>query len=359
MVKKIFFIILTGIVCCNVCFCEIAFAKNGKAKVYDIEKGTTEITSFTYSDNETDEFLPPSEGTGESMSSAQKVVIFHRADGTTVTKKADSNGKVTLPAIRNQVGYTFLGWSTKPNQSQNPQYQAGQVIQIKKATHLYTVMYSWKNEPDIQVGNLDNQLSAYSRIIFVGDSRTYFMQKTLIQEYGSNAILNVSFVCKTGQGLNWFKTTGDKLLRKEIARCQSGGENKPVAVIFNLGVNDLSDHNTGNGVEYKGVANEYISYMNSLAEQLSESNCKLFYMSVNPVNTAMKPTRKEAQLRYFNDKLQSGLNGRFQWIDTYKYLMKNGYSTYNAFKENIDDGVHYSRLTYKRIYKYCLNIIKR
>ena len=261
MVKKIFFIILTGIVCCNVCFCENAFAKNGKAKVYDIEKGATEIASFTYFDNETDEFLPPSEGTGESISSARKVVIFHRADGTTVTKKADSNGKVTLPAIRNQ---------------------AGQVIQIKKATHLYTVMYSWKNEPDIQVGNLDNQLSAYSRIIFVGDSRTYFMQKTLIQEYGSNAILNVSFVCKTGQGLNWFKTTGDKLLRKEIARCQSGGENKPVAVIFNLGVNDLSDHNTGNGVEYKGVANEYISYMNSLAEQLSESNCKLFY-SATPV----------------------------------------------------------------------------
>ena len=295
MVKKIFFIILTGIVCCNVCFCENAFAKNGKAKVYDIEKGATEIASFTYFDNETDEFLPPSEGTGESISSARKVVFFHRADGTTVTKKADSNGKVTLPAIRNQ---------------------AGQVIQIKKATHLYTVMYSWKNDPDIQVGNLDNQLSAYSRIIFVGDSRTYFMQKTLIQEYGSNAILNVSFVCKTGLGLNWFKTTGDKLLRKEIARCQSGGENKPVAVIFNLGVNDLSDHNTGNGVEYKGVANEYISYMNSLAEQLSESNCKLFYMSVNPVNTAKKPTRKEAQLRYFNDKLQSRLNGRFQWIDT-------------------------------------------
>ena len=39
--------------------------------------------------------------------------------------------------------------------------------------------------------------------------------------------------------------------------------------------------------------------------------------------------------------------------------MKNGYSTYNAFKENIDDGVHYSGRTYKRIYKYCLNIIKR
>ena len=109
MVKKIFFIIFNrnSLLQCML-FVKLHLQKNGKAKVYDIEKGTTEITSFTYSDNETDEFLPPSEGTGESMSSAQKVVIFHRADGTTVTKKADSNGKVTLPAIRNQWGILFL-----------------------------------------------------------------------------------------------------------------------------------------------------------------------------------------------------------------------------------------------------------
>ena len=39
-------------------------------------------------------------------------------------------------------------------------------------------------------------------------------------------------------------------------------------------------------------------------------------------------------------------------------LMKNGYSTYNEFKGNIDDGVHYSTRTYKRIYKYCMNAIR-
>lgn len=145
-------------------------------------------------------------------------------------------------------------------------------------------------------------------------------------------------------------------MRSEIARLQSDSD-KPVAVIFNLGVNDLSSHNSGNGVDYKGEANAYLACMNTLAEEL-ESDCRLFYMSVNPVNTAMKPTRKEAQLRYFNDRLQNGLNHRFQWIDTYKYLMKNGYSTYNEFKGNIDDGVHYSTCTYKRIYKYCMNAIR-
>lgn len=148
----------------------------------------------------------------------------------------------------------------------------------------------------------------------------------------------------------------ERVMRSEIARLQSDSD-KPVAVIFNLGVNDLSSHNSGNGVDYKGEANAYLARMNTLAEEL-ESDCRLFYMSVNPVNTAMKPTRKEAQLRYFNDRLQSRLNKRFQWIDTYKYLMKNGYSTYNEFKGNIDDGVHYSTRTYKRIYKYCMNAIR-
>ena len=206
----------------------------------------------------------------------------------------------------------------------------------------------------MRVNNLSAQLSEYSRAIFVGDSRTYFLQKTLLQEYGKDAVSKVSFVCKSGEGLNWFETTGERLLRNEIACLQS---DKPVAVIFNLGVNDLSNHNSGNGVDYKGVANAYLAYMNTLADELG-SNCRLFYMSVNPVNTAMKPTRKEAQLRYFNDRLQSRLNKRFQWIDTYKYLMKNGYSTYNEFKGNIDDGVHYSTCTYKRIYKYCMNAIR-
>ena len=351
MIKKLFFVMLTGVICCGSFSCETAFAKTGKAKVYDVEKGTTEITSFTYSNNKKDESLSPSEGTGTV---SQRSVVCHQADGSAIIRKADSNGKVTLPAVKNQTGYTFLGWSTKKGQTQSPQYQAGQVIQVKKKTHLYAVMYNWKQEPDIKVNNLASQLSEYSGIIFVGDSRTYFMQKTLLQEYGKDAVSKVSFVCKTGEGLNWFETTGERQLRSEIARLQS---DKPVAVIFNLGVNDLSSHNSGNGVDYKGVANAYLARMNTLAEEL-ESSCRLFYMSVNPVNTAMKPTRKEAQLRYFNDRLQSGLNDRFQWIDTYKYLMKNGYSTYNTFKGNIDDGVHYSVRTYKRIYKYCMNAIR-
>ena len=72
-----------------------------------MEKGTTGFTSFTYSDNKNDESLAPSEGTGAISSASQKAVIFHQADGSTIIRKADSNGKVTLPAIRNQTGILF------------------------------------------------------------------------------------------------------------------------------------------------------------------------------------------------------------------------------------------------------------
>ena len=276
--------------------------------------------------------------------------------GEIIKKKVKSGGSVILPVEVNKRGYTFLGWSTVPGQTCNPMYQAYQKIQVTKNIHLYPVKYKWNQEPDIYAGGLADSVEKYDKIIFVGDSRTYFMQKTLLREYGKDAVAKVSFVCKTGEGLSWFETAGERVMRSEIARLQSDSD-KPVAVIFNLGVNDLSSHNSGNGVDYKGEANAYLARMNTLAEEL-ESDCRLFYMSVNPVNTAMKPTRKEAQLRYFNDRLQSRLNKRFQWIDTYKYLMKNGYSTYNEFKGNIDDGVHYSTCTYKRIYKYCMNAIR-
>ena len=130
--RKMMIMMLTGAICCSSCFCETAFAKTSKVRVYDVEKGTTGFTSFTYSDNKKDESLAPSEGAEAISSASQKVVIFHQADGSTIIRKADNNGKVTLPAIRNQTGYTFLGWSTKPDQTQNPQFQAGQVLQVRK-----------------------------------------------------------------------------------------------------------------------------------------------------------------------------------------------------------------------------------
>ena len=57
--RKMMIMMLTGAICCSSCFCETAFAKTSKVRVYDAEKGTTSFTSFTYSDNKKDESLAP------------------------------------------------------------------------------------------------------------------------------------------------------------------------------------------------------------------------------------------------------------------------------------------------------------
>ena len=73
---------------------------------------------------------------------------------------------------------------------------------------------------------------------------------------------------------------------------------KPTAVIFNLGVND------------PGNMYDYISYYQEIAESLQKKNCKLFFMSVNPVNSktieylGKNAIRKEEVIR---SRFQNGI----------------------------------------------------
>ena len=142
------------------------------------------------------------------------------------------------------------------------------------------------------------------------------------------------------------KKYGEKELLNEISGMDDNA--KPVAVIFNLGVNDLI-HKNRESISYDSVASDYASYMNGLSRKLTARNCELFYMSVNPCNTAMKSTRKESEIRGFNNRLRQRLNGNFTWINSYSYLMRCGYTTRCEFRGYTDDGVHYSMRTYKRI----------
>ena len=159
----------------------------------------------------------------------------------------------------------------------------------------------------------------------------------------------------TGEGLDWMKKYGEKELLNEISGMDDNA--KPVAVIFNLGVNDLI-HKNRESISYDSVASDYASYMNGLSRKLTARNCELFYMSVNPCNTAMKSTRKESEIRGFNNRLRQRLNGNFTWINSYSYLMRCGYTTRCEFRGYTDDGVHYSMRTYKRIYAYAIKQIR-
>ena len=78
--RKMMIMMLTGAICCSSCFCETAFAKTSKVRVYDVEKGTTGFTSFTYSDNKKDESLAPSEGTGADRNLLPKKTVLRVAN---------------------------------------------------------------------------------------------------------------------------------------------------------------------------------------------------------------------------------------------------------------------------------------
>ncbi len=105
--------------------------------------------------------------------------------------------------------------------------------------------------------------------------------------------------------------------------------------------------------------------MTSIASTLKSKNCKLFYMSVNPINSTMitkagRGARTEAQVREFNSKIRSGLSLDYKYIDMYSVLMKKGYGTnasYNGTDADSDDGLHYTTKTFKRIYYYCITYL--
>lgn len=264
--------------------------------------------------------------------------------------------------MKNPSGYTFLGWSTQKGLTKQPKYLAGQMIPVKKNINLYPVFFNRKTETDLNQWELPQlDLRKYSKIIFVGDSRTYKMRATLYRECDEEFTDRIDFVCRCGEGLEWYKNEGCHLLNQKIANEGSPSRRKPIAVVFNLGVNDLRISGK-NSPDCNALAKIYSTYFNRISKSLTSKNCKLFYMSVNPVNSCMLShyKRREEDLRSFNTALCHGLNSRFTFLDTYAYLSKYGYSTNNdIYGDMNDDGLHYSMKTYKRIYKLCMNQIAR
>ena len=247
-----------------------------------------------------------------------------------------------------------LGWSKtrRTGSATSPDYEAGELVKISKTTTLYATVFNRTMEKDISSANMSKPAIGmkYSKVIFVGDSRTAGMKATLNKQVSSSVTSDVSFIAKAGQGLSWFQSTGYTQLINEINKTKGS---KPIAVVFNLGINDMAN-----------ISN-YISYMSDIASTLKSKNCKLFYMSVNPINSVMitkagKGARTEAQVREFNSKIRSGLSLNYKYIDTYSVLMKKGYGTnssYSGTDAASDDGLHYTTKTFKRIYYYCITYL--
>lgn len=267
-------------------------------------------------------------------------VNLHKYDGT-VWKVVDTSSRsATFPAVNLNSANMCLGWSRTKGKTTNPEYKAGDKIPTRTGNYYMVVFFSKQDRAPASI----IKPTKHQMVYFVGDSRTVGLQLAL----GNSAPSNVDFVCKGNQGLDWFRQTGYRELLRKLSK-QSRKTKK--AVIINLGVNDMSSINT------------YVVYMRKVSENLKQNyNCDMYYLSVNPVNSAMirsygAGTRTEAQVAAFNktiyQKLCSGSDRAFIYINTCTNLQKYGWSS-NRYDAGIYDGLHYSVETTLRIYGYCI-----
>ena len=267
-------------------------------------------------------------------------VNLRKYDGTVWKVVDTSSGSATFPAVNLNSANMCLGWSRTKGKTTNPEYKAGDKIPIRTGNYYMVVFFSKQDRAPASI----IKPTKHQMVYFVGDSRTVGLQLAL----GNSAPSNVDFVCKGNQGLDWFRQTGYRELLRKLSK-QSRKTKK--AVIINLGVNDMSNINT------------YVVYMRKVSENLKQNyNCDMYYLSVNPVNSAMirsygAGTRTEAQVAAFNktiyQKLCSGSDRAFIYINTCTNLQKYGWSS-NRYDAGIYDGLHYSVETTLRIYGYCI-----
>lgn len=257
-----------------------------------------------------------------------------------------------LSGVKDANGYTFMGWSEQAGQKVNPDYEAEETITVKKNTTLYAVVFNRSSEDNLSADVLPQVNSyKYKNVVFIGDSRTEYMENALARA-GANTNY-VKFICKAGEGYSWLTGTAVPQLQELVKNDTNSILSKKTAVIFNFGVNDYNEYA------------KYAAYYKLIASSLEKKGCELYFMSVNPINRLMlsntgRADRSEAKIRSFNTYMQKNLPSSYTYIDMYSYLKATGYSfasdKYGA--GSIDDGLHYTARTYKRIFTQCLRSLK-
>ena len=257
-----------------------------------------------------------------------------------------------LSGVKDANGYTFMGWSEQAGQKVNPDYEAEETITVKKNTTLYAVVFNRSSEDNLSADVLPQVNSyKYKNVVFIGDSRTEYMKNALARA-GANTNY-VKFICKAGEGYSWLTGTAVPQLQELVKNDTNSILSKKTAVIFNFGVNDYNEYA------------KYAAYYKLIASSLEKKGCELYFMSVNPINRLMlsntgRADRSEAKIRSFNTYMQKNLPSSYTYIDMYSYLKATGYSfasdKYGA--GSIDDGLHYTARTYKRIFTQCLRSLK-
>lgn len=285
-----------------------------------------------------------------AVSKKTTYITLCRPDGRIYKKiYTDGNKKAVFPAadVKSRAGDMVLGWSRRQGKTSNPEYYAGDRIPGKTGKY-YMVVFpkTLDRRPTVLT-----EPEKYDQVYIIGDSRTLAMSTSV----GLQKPDNVKFISKSGGGIQWFKSSGYRILLRDLKH-QPRRSKK--AVVMNWGANDLR-RSAG-----------YTEYMAKIAKTLSKNyNCTMYYMSVNPVNSAMilnrngKYLRTEKQVEDFNRMIRttlcSGKNKCYTYINSYDYFRKKGWISDTKNNSGVHDGTHYSVETSLRIYDYCIRFLNR
>ena len=296
-------------------------------------------------------------------------LVLHYNDGSVYKEiQVETGGSCTLPSMVNPKGYTFIGWGyrkgifvSEDSPFETPYKAYNQISNIRGTKHLYAVLFDRSKEKDLSEAQMFSpNISKYKKVIFIGDSRTKCLEYMLRNLHIDADSHNIAFVAQSGTGLDWLKTEGYSMLLKKIDEINNStpDDNRPIALIFNSGVNSLSH-------DPVTIGRLYVDFYKSIATELKSKRCSLFLLSVNPVvsaqfETMYDPVRQEWRIRTFNATVSTGLKGIYTYLNTNMWLLRNGFSTDSGiqYDNGVDDGLHYTIKTYKRILRKALNLLE-
>ena len=264
-----------------------------------------------------------------------------------------------FPDYRPTDGSTMMGWSRQAGKSCGAAYLPGETVPSDAS--IYYMVLSTRQD-DAKYNTSIPKSKRFGKVIFVGDSRMVHTRR----HFGTQKPVWMDFVVGSAQGYNWLsgnglasgKTSGYIQLLQKVKAYYKSSKGKKIAVVFNLGVNDL------------GNLNSYIAFYKKIAPELKKYNCTLFFMSVNPCNKAMtdhyikilfkrsdRHGREPLMVKKFNNSIRRSLKGMYTYIDCFNYLQSSGWFSANVYVHNYPDGVHYSKNTSMKIVQYVMKTI--
>lgn len=165
--------------------------------------------------------------------------------------------------------------------------------------------------PPLEFGNFEYTIpridSEYAEWFWVGDSRTVGMARGI----------DIDYIGKVGATISFFRNNAESIYQI-----------RDKTVIINLGVNDLDSA-------------AYLNLYNSMPDEFLDNN-KVIVMAVNPCDGSYQYLN--SRIEQFNSNMSAGLDSRITFLDSYTFLMWNGFSTV--------DGLHYTDGTYVDIYNF-------